>query len=191
MRDWNLALLDIFDQIIGHILAAIMSVLHLSPEGLSADAYALAMNFGQAMVGVGIGLLILFFAIDLAGSAVTFRVKDREEIIKLLLMLVLGYGIVRISTPLMFYIFYQLQTILTTLSAGIGATDIAGQFVWESAEGISFTQGMRDLLEERNWAGLVMYQTIGIWYNHLKTKVDDYKWQLSKLSVRIATRQMS
>ena len=37
----------------------------------------------------------------------------------------------------------------------------------------------------------VMYQTIGIWYNHLKTKVDDYKWQLSKLSVRIATRQMS
>ena len=43
----------------------------------------------------------------------------------------------------------------------------------------------------RSKALWVMYQTIGMCYNHLKTKVDDYEWQLSKLSVHIAVKQIS
>jgi len=115
MQSWNLQLLDLYDAAISFVLVAITTLLGLSPYEFSDVAYNLSRTVSSALVGVGVALVVLFFITDLAGTAVTLKVKDKDEVLKHFVMLLLGVAIVRGSSWLMFYIFTELQVIWQTI----------------------------------------------------------------------------
>jgi len=128
------------------VLETITMILGTAPSDFSPGGFLLAQNIGQTLTGVGLGLVVLFFMIDLTGSAITFKVKDREEIIKLIIMFILGGVFVRASFWLCMYIFENFQGVMGLVVSQVGGdSDLQSSFDF-----VSFTDGLRDMINERD-----------------------------------------
>jgi len=149
LREWNRGILDVFDEVMGFVLETIMMLLGTAPADFSPGGFALADAVGQTLTGVGLALVVLFFFIDMTGAAITFRVKDRDEIIKLILGLILGAVFVRASFWLSMYIFETFQTVMGLVVNEVGGgTNLEAAFSNSGFGG--FSSGMRGLIDERN-----------------------------------------
>ena len=124
-------------------------ILGTAPNQFSPGGFLLSQTIGQTLVGVGLGLVVLFFMIDLTGSALTFKVKDRDEIIRLTIMFIMGGVFVRASFWLCMYIFENFQGVMGLVITQVGGHDnLQGSFDF-----ISFTDGMRTMIDDTYWHG--------------------------------------
>lgn len=145
-REFNRQLLDVFDTVMNFIIDTIMIVLSMSPQTFSPEAFNLAQSVGDVLSNVALGLVALFFMIDLSSSTISFRVKEMTEVIKLILMFILGGVFVRASFWLTMYIFANFQGLLNIVmdNATIGAgIDLSNEFT-------NFTTNVRELIDSRS-----------------------------------------
>ena len=105
-------------------LAEIWSLLTLSPEAFKGGSiWTLILSIHNALVGVGYGLLVLFFAIGIFQSAASFRDFQRPEyVLRHLLRFILAKTAVGRCMELMTAIFKVCGGITQTVISGLGGS---------------------------------------------------------------------
>jgi hypothetical protein len=144
LRNWNLNLLEVFNNIMNWSIDLIQLILQMSPQEFSPGGFSFAQNVGTALVPIGMSLVALFFFIDLFNNTIQFK-KDFYENVKLFFHFIFGAVIVRSSFWLTQYIFRAFQSVLTTIGA-TQAIDMAGTFT-------SFTANVEAFINERTGNG--------------------------------------
>jgi hypothetical protein len=134
------------------ILNLISSLLGQSPEEFSSVAFELARHVSGTMANFAFALLAFFFITDLAGSTINFRIKQKEEIVRLALMLILGGVFIRASFWLSMYIFSNFQQLVGMVTDGAGMVDL---------DFSTFTANVRSMIDERDWGGAEWYHIYG------------------------------
>lgn len=139
-RAWNRNILDLFDSVMQWMLNLITNMLTYSPQTFSPEAFATSQFIANGLTNVGITILILLWGIDFGASTFSFRIKSTEEIIRLVIMLALGYAFTRVSFNLVmgtFEFFGSLVTFTGTLDINF----------------TNFTEATRYMIDARDWGG--------------------------------------
>ena len=105
-------------------LSELWSLLTLSPEAFKGGTiWTLILSIHNALVGVGYGLLVLFFAIGIFQSATSFRDFQRPEyVLRHLLRFILAKTAVGRCMELMTAIFKVCGGITQTVMSGLGGS---------------------------------------------------------------------
>ena len=146
-------MLEAFDGVMSAVLGAIVTLIGTAPHEFSSQAFGLTAALGSAFTDVGIGLYVLFFSIDLTASTISLKAKNKEEMFRLLLMFLLGAILIQASFPLALYIFSQFQGMTSDLANALNTgPDMSASFE-------SFTENVREMIEERSGARYVLDNT--------------------------------
>ena len=129
MQDFVFNTLDLFEWLMTTAFGIIMDILRLTPREFSPSSYSLVENVAEGVKNFAFGLLAFFFLMDLAGSAINFRIRKHEEIIKIVLQAVLGGAILQASFWICMMIYNNFGSIITMATSGINPDINFGEFI--------------------------------------------------------------
>jgi hypothetical protein len=153
-RNWNLGLIELFNDIMNWMIGLIHNLLSMSPQTFSPDAFNTAQRVSHGLTNVGITILILLWGIDFAGSTFSFKIKNTEEIIRLAIMLTLGYALTRASFGIIMGMFEFLSGLV--VFSGELSIDFSG-FTYNTREMILARSGIFNTFDMGNTENMILF----------------------------------
>jgi len=123
--DFTINILYAFEWLVQESLQMLNNILTMSLSDFAPGAYYLSRQVSNALTGIGLGILMLLWLIDILSTAVSLKAKNYEEVLKLFVMFIFGVGIVGSSFFLVTELFRFFQWAMQIVS-NVGNTALDG-----------------------------------------------------------------
>ena len=149
LQNWSLDLLHLFEIVVNQILGIVENMLTTPLNVFAPTAYNLSQALATSITGLGTGIFILLWMIDILSETITFKIKNWEDAIKHFVILIFGLGLISSSFFLLTQMFNILQWVMNAVQQA--GTDIFGTdqlsfsyFVAQTREFVEYHNGLME-----------------------------------------------